>query len=1588
MTLVIVPTVLLVGYVSYVYQSGRTANAFLERAAAAREAKNYRDEAMWLDRYNMMRPNDASAIVDRAIATDNAANSADDLARFRLSEDARRQLGYALSQMSTKDEQQDRAEEVRRRLIERLLMIGGGWYKEAERQVVKLDAPPDDEDALRWLAMSLVGQVKMDTYQPERNVDDVKDVSHWRWLAAQPYGDVLQLAVKANPDNAALSATFVDTFLNQPSSFGWSDRLVETEQPQDTLANAASAREMIFALPNPELQIADLIESLTRRVEDGHSQWIAYRYFQHAGDDDRARTILFGAADKAAERLEKQLPRDWNDADFESVQSSDGSGEGVDRNMQEKYAWDAMIVMEAAEALIKQDENNQASEFLRRLTSIDHTQLPADLVERAFLGYGHTWQLLGDPVKASEIWKTGVTQMEGEPLDLLRASTTTLVYDGKDLAEALAALQRFSSGIDRATIRLARSSEKDLKGTNRNILSHKVDVANWHETVLRGKYAERKNAFDTAVGLFQNALESSAKVPRQMRVQVATELANLHGKRGLWDMAGLAFDEAIALSPDDQQLRAAAARAWLRAGNRGKALRHRKEAETNASFRSLLGSAEAQLANQLKLLPAQRDLSGVRLLIRRATELLDNLAEQNPDQRKEILDEAWRHKVLVAYLPPEGVTLEEHIESETLAKTISDIAKSDPINSSLQAFAAIRLTAIGFEELGQEAIARMQSIEGVDLTTLAIVKASIAAIDDRFKEAAVILVTRSKEDKERKSSLLNQAADYAVRGNLTELAYRAIEAVPIEDRDVPLLRKLASLARGLPADSKVLTRNGRTLSPVELSTQWENVLRKAEGENGTYWRFARASTLIVQISDNPNDVSTNAARMEEVKKLQQQIMSFRRAWGPGIALGGWIAALENRAEEAINLLRQGIEGGDRRIQTRMLLVEQLNKRGRFEEAEAELQLAGQAVGAAPESMPQLAVELAQRQGDYRRSIAMARLSVERRKQDSAAHLLLAQALSMAASKAKSPAERGKHLAEARESLELASKYAQGDDYGVYASRLQFEFNHGDRKTQQKVFDAITESKLSKQERANLRAQAYMAWNDLPNAGKELELVARLSPSDTKAHMNLAKYYQMTGQGTQSINAIETAFRLQPNNDQIRNQLALALALQGGADIPWDRLNKLLGGTGGVDGTADSRLLHGLILAQRGEEKQQDQAAEMLQQLIDEGGNRSLEATRVLASLNRLRWSSHKDRDTSDEAQRWLDEAKGLYELLVRRRDPEPIDLYRYADLLLVADQPHDVQRLLVSLDAVDRAAVAALDIRLRYNQTLDEPESADGLIKKWAERASARGAIEPEQLNRVTGYSLMQAGFPDQAVPLLQLAYNKNKNNIALYVRSLLQAGQPERARSISMKHYQDHEDPVGATLMCESILSSADISSPMAADVESLLGDAMKRFPTNAALLESIGTIRLQQQNYVDAVRLFTLVVKIQPDRIRALNNLAMALSAIDGKAKLAIAPIDRAIEIAPANPELLDTKGVVLMKAGDLPGAKVVFEKAIQINDDPRFRFHLIMILKAMGLKEQARQHWDALDRQRLDPTALTHEERIELEEISKQFSGKTVS
>ena len=376
-TVAILLFVIVASAVSYQYHSSRAATTLLRRAESAFEQQDYADQAIWLNRYCMLRPDDLDAIVKMARAADMAADQAEAQELGRALVNARRQLGTAIARLGETDTVA--TAELRRRLIKRLLQLGGVENIEAERQVILLAAARDDSEATRWLALALVGQIRAGIYTARVADAYDQDLDYWNWLASQRVGDVLARAIDQTNDDLELIAAFLDTYVSSPDLFARSEDAGENSR-------------------NLATQVEEVLARL-RSNQDSRSRLILYQYELSQGNDLQAADLLRAAAESAAERLASA-----SESDLNSVALSVGPP---------LFLWDYLIVLEGARRFAQQDSELAAS-WYDQLMSLRLKAIPQSIVEQVYLNAGQLSAANGKRDQAVEIWQRGLQQVELE----------------------------------------------------------------------------------------------------------------------------------------------------------------------------------------------------------------------------------------------------------------------------------------------------------------------------------------------------------------------------------------------------------------------------------------------------------------------------------------------------------------------------------------------------------------------------------------------------------------------------------------------------------------------------------------------------------------------------------------------------------------------------------------------------------------------------------------------------------------------------------------------------------------------------------------------------------------------------------------------------------------------------------------------------------------------------------------------------------------------------------------------------------------------------------------------------------------------
>ena len=213
-------------------------------------------------------------------------------------------------------------------------------------------------------------------------------------------------------------------------------------------------------------------------------------------------------------------------------------------------------------------------------------------------------------------------------------------------------------------------------------------------------------------------------------------------------------------------------------------------------------------------------------------------------------------------------------------------------------------------------------------------------------------------------------------------------------------------------------------------------------------------------------------------------------------------------------------------------------------------------------------------------------------------------------------------------------------------------------------------------------------------------------------------------------------------------------------------------------------------------------------------------------------------------------------------------------------------------------------------------------------------------------------------------------------------SGQSEKAIDLCLQRLEAAPDAATASLLAE--LAARHPNYLNMAKIENALSSACQRWNESAVLLESVATLRLSQDRFLEAVALYEMVETIEPGRPVTLNNMAIAMAESPMHRSEAQSKIEQAIGLYGRNSQLLDTLGMVQTKLGQCEPARKSFEEALARTNDPRIEMRLIELLLIASDRSAALERWEKLDLQALREMPLVPSERKTLSMLEKTLSS----
>ena len=192
----------------------------------------------------------------------------------------------------------------------------------------------------------------------------------------------------------------------------------------------------------------------------------------------------------------------------------------------------------------------------------------------------------------------------------------------------------------------------------------------------------------------------------------------------------------------------------------------------------------------------------------------------------------------------------------------------------------------------------------------------------------------------------------------------------------------------------------------------------------------------------------------------------------------------------------------------------------------------------------------------------------------------------------------------------------------------------------------------------------------------------------------------------------------------------------------------------------------------------------------------------------------------------------------------------------------------------------------------------------------------------------------------------------ALAAVALAQAGQLQQA--LDRLHAAQEASPREyINLLVTEARLLADGGRP--ADAYQLLANALQKSPDDPSLLYESALLaeRLGKMDVLE--RNLRRVIKLKPDYVQAYNALGYSLADRNERLDEANALIDKALAMAPGDAAILDSKGWVNYRRGDMWAAVEMLQKALALHPDPEIAAHLGEVLWRMGREAEASKVWD---------------------------------
>ncbi|ALO45436.1 tetratricopeptide repeat protein [Pseudohongiella spirulinae] len=264
------------------------------------------------------------------------------------------------------------------------------------------------------------------------------------------------------------------------------------------------------------------------------------------------------------------------------------------------------------------------------------------------------------------------------------------------------------------------------------------------------------------------------------------------------------------------------------------------------------------------------------------------------------------------------------------------------------------------------------------------------------------------------------------------------------------------------------------------------------------------------------------------------------------------------------------------------------------------------------------------------------------------------------------------------------------------------------------------------------------------------------------------------------------------------------------------------------------------------------------------------------------------------------------------------------------------------------------DLETLYSLALINLELEQFTMAEAQLRDLLRAGHRRDEANYYLGYLLEQRGETEQALFHYQQIQQRSNAFLTAQRQIMRLFVELEQFEAASEWVTQQSADSGNLAPMFPALQVEALVNAGYEQQAAEALNKALNRYPDDVDLLFARVLLNERADQHSQVEEDLRRIIAINPEDARALNHLGYSLTVQTDRYQEALALIERAIDISPDDPAIIDSLGWVQYKLGYLEDALYNLQRAYAAFPDPEVAAHLGEVLWTMGQQAEALFIW----------------------------------